>query len=237
MVQVPRKMGSDPNSSPWRCHHNQHKYNPSTAGPWGTTNWSPWWPTSVGKKPPSGHRGCHLWHCMEKYLCYSTGFWFKLLLCEGCGNWEFFPKSGVGGMGYVCASYSWKVLKEKKLLLICLIWSTRKKLPLEHFLKSAGICEWFKQPLPLEIFVPIILYSVNLWFGIKHSNIFLGAWLMTTGGFSSSGCGGFFPLLSILVYFKTPVTECRHITPSPSRSTAGNPLTGLNPGITATRFA
>lgn len=45
---------------------------------------------------------------------------------------------------------------------------------------------------------------------------------MVTGGFSSSGCGGFFPLLSILVYFKTPVAESGHITPSTSRSTVGN---------------
>lgn len=62
---------------------------------------------------------------------------------------------------------------------------------------------------------------------------------MVTGGFSSSGCGGFFPLLSIWVYFKTPVAERGHITPSTSPSTAGqgdteelgtaSPLAGAKP--------
>lgn len=33
MPQCLGKMGSDPNWSPWRCHHNWHKHNPSTEGP------------------------------------------------------------------------------------------------------------------------------------------------------------------------------------------------------------
>lgn len=68
---------------------------------------------------------------------------------------------------------------------------------------------------------------------------------MVTGGFSSSGCGGFFPLLSILVYFKTLVAERGHITPSTSHSAAGQgdtergswSYTHSQPGITAVHFA
>lgn len=67
---------------------------------------------ALGKKPPSGHQGHHVWHHMEKYLCYSAEFWLKLSklqppwtsLCEGCGRGE--RSLGTRRVGYAQDKHS-----------------------------------------------------------------------------------------------------------------------------------
>lgn len=60
-------------------------------------------------------------------------------------------------------------------MLVSFIWSARKKkLPLERFLRSVGIQEWFEWSFLLKVFILIILQLENSQFGIKHGNIFLG---------------------------------------------------------------